>query len=130
NDGGGVRAKRGGGPQELPAAPGDAGGRRLQEGRSAGLRRRDGPPPGAQCGRGAGQPLPQQRFPGLCDHALAKRRAYRSSVDRRLVRTGQIGPLKRKAGNVRLLVVEDDKTLNLQIVTALEQAGYAVDTAF
>jgi two-component system, OmpR family, response regulator len=30
---------------------------------------------------------------------------------------------------VRLLVVEDDKTLNKQIVTALEQAGYAVDTA-
>ena len=31
---------------------------------------------------------------------------------------------------MRLLVVEDDKTLNKQIVTALEQAGYAVDTAF
>jgi two-component system OmpR family response regulator len=30
---------------------------------------------------------------------------------------------------VRLLVVEDDKILNKQIVTALEQAGYAVDTA-
>ncbi|MGF9764283.1 response regulator transcription factor [Microvirga sp. 0TCS3.31] len=30
---------------------------------------------------------------------------------------------------MRLLVVEDDKTLNKQIVTALEQAGYAVDTA-
>jgi two-component system, OmpR family, response regulator len=30
---------------------------------------------------------------------------------------------------VRLLVVEDDRTLNKQIVTALEQAGYAVDTA-
>jgi two-component system OmpR family response regulator len=31
---------------------------------------------------------------------------------------------------VRLLVVEDDKDLNRQIVTALEQAGYAVDRAF
>jgi two-component system OmpR family response regulator len=31
---------------------------------------------------------------------------------------------------VRLLVVEDDKDLNRQIVTALEQAGYAVDHAF
>jgi two-component system, OmpR family, response regulator len=31
---------------------------------------------------------------------------------------------------VRLLVVEDDKDLNRQIVTALEQAGYAVDKAF
>jgi two-component system OmpR family response regulator len=31
---------------------------------------------------------------------------------------------------VRLLVVEDDKNLNRQIVTALEQAGYAVDKAF
>ncbi|WP_134497672.1 response regulator transcription factor [Microvirga pakistanensis] len=31
---------------------------------------------------------------------------------------------------MRLLVVEDDNTLNKQIVTALEQAGYAVDTAF
>ncbi len=30
---------------------------------------------------------------------------------------------------MRLLVVEDDKILNKQIVTALEQAGYAVDTA-
>jgi two-component system OmpR family response regulator len=30
---------------------------------------------------------------------------------------------------VRLLVVEDDRTLNKQIVTALEQAGYAVDAA-
>jgi two-component system OmpR family response regulator len=30
---------------------------------------------------------------------------------------------------VRLLVVEDDTTLNRQIVTALEQAGYAVDSA-
>ena len=30
---------------------------------------------------------------------------------------------------MRLLVVEDDRTLNKQIVTALEQAGYAVDTA-
>jgi len=30
---------------------------------------------------------------------------------------------------VRLLVVEDDKTLNQQIVTALEGAGYAVDHA-
>ena len=30
---------------------------------------------------------------------------------------------------MRLLVVEDDKTLNKQIATALEQAGYAVDTA-
>jgi two-component system OmpR family response regulator len=29
-----------------------------------------------------------------------------------------------------LLVVEDDKDLNRQIVTALEQAGYAVDRAF
>jgi two-component system OmpR family response regulator len=32
--------------------------------------------------------------------------------------------------NVRLLVVEDDKDLNRQIVAALEQAGYAVDRAF
>ena len=31
---------------------------------------------------------------------------------------------------MRLLVVEDDKDLNRQVVTALEQAGYAVDTAF
>jgi two-component system OmpR family response regulator len=31
---------------------------------------------------------------------------------------------------VRLLVVEDDQTLNRQIVTALEQAGYAVDKAY
>jgi two-component system, OmpR family, response regulator len=31
---------------------------------------------------------------------------------------------------VRLLVVEDDKNLNRQIVTALEQAGYAIDKAF
>jgi len=31
---------------------------------------------------------------------------------------------------VRLLVVEDDKDLNHQIVTALEQASYAVDRAF
>ena len=31
---------------------------------------------------------------------------------------------------MRLLVVEDDKDLNRQIVTALEQAGYAVDHAF
>jgi len=31
---------------------------------------------------------------------------------------------------LRLLVVEDDKDLNRQLVTALEQAGYAVDRAF
>ena len=31
---------------------------------------------------------------------------------------------------MRLLVVEDDKDLNRQIVTALSQAGYAVDRAF
>ena len=31
---------------------------------------------------------------------------------------------------MRLLVVEDDQTLNQQIVTALEQAGYAVDRAY
>jgi two-component system, OmpR family, response regulator len=31
---------------------------------------------------------------------------------------------------VRLLVVEDDKDLNRQLVTALEQAGYAVDRAY
>jgi two-component system OmpR family response regulator len=31
---------------------------------------------------------------------------------------------------VRLLVIEDDRNLNRQIVTALEQAGYAVDEAF
>ncbi len=31
---------------------------------------------------------------------------------------------------MRLLVVEDDKDLNRQIVTALENAGYAVDKAF
>jgi two-component system OmpR family response regulator len=31
---------------------------------------------------------------------------------------------------VRLLVIEDDKDLNRQIVTALSQAGYAVDRAF
>jgi two-component system, OmpR family, response regulator len=31
---------------------------------------------------------------------------------------------------VRLLVVEDDKDLNRQIVSALEQAGYAVDRAY
>lgn len=34
------------------------------------------------------------------------------------------------AKTVRLLVVEDDKDLNRQIVTALENAGYAVDKAF
>ena len=28
---------------------------------------------------------------------------------------------------MRLLVVEDDKDLNRQLVTALERAGYAVD---
>lgn len=31
---------------------------------------------------------------------------------------------------MRLLVVEDDKDLNRQVVTALENAGYAVDKAF
>ena len=31
---------------------------------------------------------------------------------------------------MRLLVVEDDKDLNRQLVAALEQAGYAVDSAF
>jgi two-component system OmpR family response regulator len=31
---------------------------------------------------------------------------------------------------LRLLVVEDDKDLNRQLVTALSDAGYAVDTAF
>jgi two-component system OmpR family response regulator len=31
---------------------------------------------------------------------------------------------------VRLLVIEDDKDLNRQLVTALEQSGYAVDRAF
>ncbi len=31
---------------------------------------------------------------------------------------------------MRLLVVEDDKDLNRQIVTSLEQAGYAVDRAY
>ena len=31
---------------------------------------------------------------------------------------------------LRLLVVEDDKDLNRQLVTALQQAGYVVDTAF
>jgi two-component system OmpR family response regulator len=31
---------------------------------------------------------------------------------------------------VRLLVVEDDRNLNRQIVTALEHAGYAIDKAF
>jgi two-component system OmpR family response regulator len=31
---------------------------------------------------------------------------------------------------MRLLVVEDDKDLNRQLVTALQNAGYAVDTAF
>jgi two-component system OmpR family response regulator len=31
---------------------------------------------------------------------------------------------------VRLLVVEDDKHLNRQIVSSLEQAGYAIDKAF
>ena len=31
---------------------------------------------------------------------------------------------------MRLLVVEDDKDLNRQLVTALEQAGYAVDRAY
>jgi two-component system OmpR family response regulator len=31
---------------------------------------------------------------------------------------------------LRLLVVEDDKDLNRQIVTALQQAGYAVDRAY
>ncbi len=32
-------------------------------------------------------------------------------------------------GTVRLLVVEDDPDLNRQLVTALSEAGYAVDTA-
>ena len=31
---------------------------------------------------------------------------------------------------MRLLVVEDDKDLNRQLVSAFEQAGYAVDKAF
>jgi two-component system OmpR family response regulator len=31
---------------------------------------------------------------------------------------------------LRLLVIEDDKDLNRQLVTALEQAGYAVDRAY
>ena len=31
---------------------------------------------------------------------------------------------------MRLLVIEDDKDLNRQLVTALEQAGYAVDRAY
>ncbi len=31
---------------------------------------------------------------------------------------------------MRLLVIEDDKDLNRQLVTALEQSGYAVDRAF
>ena len=31
---------------------------------------------------------------------------------------------------MRLLVIEDDKDLNRQLVTALQNAGYAVDTAF
>ncbi|MDB5569058.1 MAG: DNA-binding response regulator [Hyphomicrobiales bacterium] len=31
---------------------------------------------------------------------------------------------------MRLLVIEDDKDINRQLVAALEQAGYAVDTAF
>lgn len=31
---------------------------------------------------------------------------------------------------MRLLVVEDDRDLNRQLVTALQQAGYVVDTAF
>jgi two-component system OmpR family response regulator len=35
-----------------------------------------------------------------------------------------------KRPDVRLLVIEDDKDLNRQIVTALEQAGYAVDRAY
>ena len=30
---------------------------------------------------------------------------------------------------MRLLVIEDDKDLNRQLVSALEQAGYAVDQA-
>ena len=30
---------------------------------------------------------------------------------------------------MRLLVVEDDKDINRQLVSALEQAGYAVDSA-
>ncbi len=33
-------------------------------------------------------------------------------------------------GNMRLLVVEDDRDLNRQVVAALEGAGYAVDRAF
>ena len=31
---------------------------------------------------------------------------------------------------MRLLVVEDDKDINRQLVAALEQAGYAVDHAY
>ena len=32
--------------------------------------------------------------------------------------------------SVRLLVIEDDRTLNQQITTALEHSGYAVDRAY
>ena len=46
--------------------------------------------------------------------------------------TGNPGRRGTSAGenDVRLLVVEDDKDLNRQLVTALEGAGYAVDKAF
>lgn len=40
--------------------------------------------------------------------------------------TGSLGV----GGVVRLLVVEDDRDLNRQLVTALSHAGYAVDSAF
>ena len=36
--------------------------------------------------------------------------------------------LTRRASNLRLLVVEDDPDLNRQLVTALTDAGYVVDT--
>jgi two-component system, OmpR family, response regulator len=40
------------------------------------------------------------------------------------------GAAPRGTNPVRLLVVEDDRDLNRQVVSALEEAGYAVDKAF
>src|SRR5579863_5662743 len=46
------------------------------------------------------------------------------------IRTSRTNPLHRGLKTtMRLLVVEDDRDLNRQIVTALENAGYAVDRA-
>lgn len=56
------------------------------------------------------------------------KRHFRSSAERRLdlysIRSSQL-----KVVPVRLLVVEDDPDLNRQLMTALGEAGYAIDSA-